>query len=241
MDYSTGDSAAHSPARASGSISERGRVVYIYTIFSTITIRKLGFALALAVMGTISYLAAVYDTFPGDARAIQEFQSLRTSSLDVAARVSTSLAGTVVAAVSIIALSLALLGLKREPDAVAAFLLLVPEGINLAIKELVGRPRPELSLLSSPPVNAAFPSGHSVHAFLILGFLIVLAVEHSRRPWLKATLVGMLAFMVLACGTSRVYLGVHWPSDVIGGYFWGALSLYVIIQVRKMLITRDLQ
>lgn len=88
---------------------------------------------------------------------------------------------------------------------------------NMLLKPLVdrGRPfllRPELSLLVSPPGDASFPSGHTAAAFAA-----VFALKTAGSPlWIPAlALASVIAF-------SRLYLYVHWPSDVLGGILLGA-------------------
>ena len=115
------------------------------------------------------------------------------------------------------------------------------EGINLGLKELVGRARPELSLLASSPDNNAFPSGHAFHVLLLFGLLIFILGQTMETRWLRVSTQGLLGVSILACGASRVYLGIHWPSDVLGGYLLAGLVLVALLWVRKRLIKRGLQ
>ena len=131
--------------------------------------------------------------------------------------------------------------LKRKVDTAAVLLILIFDGLNLALKELVGRSRPDLAIIQSLPENPAFPSGHAFHAFLFFGLLVFIAGEAIGPPWLRRVLQGLLVFMILACGASRVYLGVHWPSDVVGGFLLAALALIAILRVRKKLLSRGLR
>ena len=186
-------------------------------------------------------MAASFDTFPGDEDALKRFQSLRRPWLDEAAVVSSSLATHLVAIVSIVSLSLAFWIVHRRADAAAVLLVFIPEGLNLALKEIVGRPRPEYSLLESAPGNLAFPSGHALHAFLLLGLLIFIVEELVRPLWLRRGIQGLMVFMILACGASRIYLGVHWPSDILGGYLLGGISIVLLLWGRKRLLNRGLQ
>ena len=204
--------------------------------------KQLGLLAALVTIGAICYLAAAHESFPGDEGAIRRFQEFQSEALDIVAIVATSTAQTSVAVVSILALSSIFLLLRRRVDAIATFSILMFHGMNLGLKELVGRPRPPYSILESSPVNPSFPSGHAFHALLFFGFLLIVLVgEEVKSPRLRMTLQGLLVFMILACGASRVYLGVHWPSDVLGGYLVGGFTLVVLLWLRKMLRTRGFQ
>ena len=210
-------------------------------VFSNIRISQIGILAALAIMGAICYLAATFDTFPGDVYVLKKFQGLRNSWLDSAALVASYQANTLVAVTSTPAISLALWLGKRSADAVAVLLVLIADGINFALKVLVDRPRPDFSTLISPPSTPSFPSGHSVHALLLFGLLIIIVGETIKPFWLRTAIQGLLGFMILACGASRVYLGFHWPSDVLGGFLLGGISIVAILWVRKSLVNRGLK
>lgn len=210
-------------------------------LLTNVNIRQIALVAALLVMGAVSLLAAYFDTFPGDEDALRRFQSLRRPWLDDLAVVASSLATLRVSVVSIVVCSVGLWVLHRRADALAVLLVFIPEGLNLALKELVGRPRPEYSLLESLPGTPAFPSGHALHAFLFMGLLMLLVVELVRPLPLRRGIQGFMVLMILACGASRVYLGVHWPSDVLGGYLLAGISMVWLFWARKRLLNRGLR
>lgn len=90
------------------------------------------------------------------------------------------------------------------------------------LKILYDRPRPDLVPHGSFVYSASFPSGHttlSTATFLTLAMLIA-SLEERRRS--KALVYAIAVFVLVGVGLSRVYLGVHWPSDVLGGWLLGA-------------------
>ena len=84
----------------------------------------------------------------------------------------------------------------------------------------------------------SFPSGHSLYALLFGGVLIVLANDLIRPLWIRRWVQLLLAALVLAIGISRIYLGVHWPSDVIGAFLFAGVSLVVILTLRNALVSK---
>ena len=204
-------------------------------------VRLVGALIALAVVGAICYLAATYDTFPWDEDALTAFQSFRSGWLDDAAIAASSFGHVAVAVLSIVMLPIVLWAVRRRADSLAALLVLAADALNQGLKVVVDRPRPEFSLLTSSPSSPAFPSGHSFHAIVLFGLLIVIAGELIKPPRIRRGIQALLCVVILAVGASRVYLGVHWPSDVIGAYVIGGLSLVAILWVRKKLLSRGLQ
>ncbi len=180
-------------------------------------------------------LAGLYDTFPGDAAAMKWLQSHRSSFLDDAAQVTSLPGNRLVAALTVTLLVLALLTFRRWMDALMFASILAPVVVNVALKEVIDRPRPDMTILISPPTSPGFPSGHAEYAAVLFLLLFYLAGELVGPRWLKWPLRIVLVSAILAVGASRVYLGVHWPSDVLGGYLLGGLWVWAVLWARKRL------
>jgi undecaprenyl-diphosphatase len=182
------------------------------------------------------YLAWVFPTFPGDEQALLETQQLRAGWLDTAA-VAVSSLGWFPVSVALIATVATLLWLQgHRVDTMIMLLSMAPMGIGNAIKILVDRPRPDHLLLGSMPGGMGFPSGHAIYATVFCGLLIFLAGQLVRTTLLRRCIQIGLAVLVLLMGATRVYLGVHWPSDVIGGYLFGIMALLGLINLRNQLM-----
>jgi undecaprenyl-diphosphatase len=98
--------------------------------------------------------------------------------------------------------------------------------LNGALKLIIRRPRPERALDFLGQMSWSFPSGHSMASFVtygMLAYLLVLTFRNERRAQVAA--IAAAAFLILSIGFSRMYLGVHYFSDVVGGYTAGALWL----------------
>ena len=94
--------------------------------------------------------------------------------------------------------------------------------ISYVLKTAINRPRPELFQHLAYVTTASFPSGHSMLSattYLTLGALLA-NLQKNRR--VKAYLIGLAIFITIAVGLSRIYLAVHWPTDVLAGWTAGA-------------------
>lgn len=116
------------------------------------------------------------------------------------------------------------LALQRKGHMALYLLLAIGSGIaiSMALKAGFSRPRPDLVPHRSYVYTSSFPSGHAMMSaitFLTMGALLA-GTQESRK--LKAYFLGIAAFLALVVGISRVYLGVHWPTDVLGGWAAGA-------------------
>lgn len=103
--------------------------------------------------------------------------------------------------------------------------------LNQAIKYIVQRPRPiEHRIIDQ--FGYSFPSGHSMVSMAFYGFLIYLIYKNVKNKFLKWGLCTSLSFLIVLIGISRIYLGVHYASDVIGGF---CLSISYLIVYVKMI------
>ncbi|MEU2655711.1 phosphatase PAP2 family protein [Streptomyces sp. NPDC007325] len=114
---------------------------------------------------------------------------------------------------------------------------LVALGVQQALKALVGRDRPEWRDPVDSGSFAAFPSGHAMTAAVVCGLLLWVVALVGREPWRGwGTLAGLAVVSVLGVGFTRLYLGVHWPSDVLAGWLmgWCCVALAVISYRRSL-------
>lgn len=117
-----------------------------------------------------------------------------------------------------------------------AFLILLSTFLmNFGIKYLISRPRPLLDgrLVEVSDGSFSYPSGHSMCALAFYGFNIYLIFKLVKKPWQRWTLIILQLFLILSIGTSRVYLGVHYPTDVVAGYAAGFVWLLLCIVILR--------
>jgi len=185
--------------------------------------------LALAI--ALSVLAAVHDTLPGD-RGIMDWAEGRVfpgETLSDAVRAITS-TEVVLSTGAAVALVLWLRGWRRTAVLLAIALVLLPL-MEAGLKELVDRPRPDPALvdLRASFSSASFPSGHVTSSAFLYGFLVYLSLVLPLAVAARWALAAAAAAVFLLSGPVNVYLGVHWPSDVLGGYVWGTLLLIPLL------------
>lgn len=105
--------------------------------------------------------------------------------------------------------------------------------VNLIIKNIIRRDRPDKINWLITESNFSFPSGHSMMATVFYGFLTYLLYRSNLNKSVKIIILIMMLFLILLIGISRIYLGVHYTSDVIGGFLWGITLLILIIVLTK--------
>ena len=115
----------------------------------------------------------------------------------------------------------------------AAVLLLIATGgsglLVLLLKLHFRRVRPDLPWAFAHEPSYSFPSGHSVLAVVVYGTLLYIGMRRLPRMWERVAVCVVALTLILGIGTSRIYLGVHYPSDVAAGYFVGAVWLGAVI------------
>jgi len=186
----------------------------------------------------IFILAGALATFPGDRAASEAFHQNQSDWLNSAALAVSTLGGKSVAGALMIGLITLLVLTRRRADVLVVFLGAAPILAGIFLKEAVGRARPDYLIIGSEPTSLSFPSGHALFAMVFGGLLIVLASDIIRPVKIRRPIQIGLALLILAIGASRVYLGVHFPSDVLGGYLFGAMALLGLVWLRNRLSNR---
>ncbi|MBQ8682855.1 MAG: phosphatase PAP2 family protein [Selenomonadales bacterium] len=132
------------------------------------------------------------------------------------------------------------IGLCLKRKVLEGIMLVVCSGgsglMTLLLKEIVMRIRPDMMPLITE-TGYSFPSGHSVTAVCFYGYLAFLCWSLGRSQLVRRGSIIAAVCMILGIGISRIYLGVHFPTDVIGGYvgglMWLSLSILVLDYVKQ--------
>ena len=103
---------------------------------------------------------------------------------------------------------------------------------NQLLKRIIARPRPvEHRLIGES--GYSFPSGHSMVSMAFYGLLIYYAYKNIKKVWVRNTVCILLATIIVLIGMSRIYLGVHYPSDVLAGFCISLSYLALFTNVTK--------
>jgi undecaprenyl-diphosphatase len=123
----------------------------------------------------------------------------------------------------------------HKKDAVMfSFIFASAVGLNLFLKELFQRSRPLEALVNEPQYS--FPSGHAMNSFVFYMALTYFVFWHMKNRKLGWFLSFLAVLLVILIGISRIYLGVHYPSDVLAGFLAGLCWLGIVILVDKTLL-----
>tara|TARA_R110000868_G_scaffold261206_2_gene519270 strand:- start:95 stop:832 length:738 start_codon:yes stop_codon:yes gene_type:complete len=133
--------------------------------------------------------------------------------------------------VLVIFLLLSLLVFKRWKYVVQATLVLALATVsNMMLKRFIDRARPGIEHLVSVE-TLSYPSGHAMSAMAFYGFLIFLVTKFKIHKVIKYALIVILMLLILSIGISRIYLGVHFPSDIAGGFIAGFIWVVFCVLV----------
>ena len=197
----------------------------------------------LAAAGYITYeVAVVYETLPLPFdKAVQNFFfSLRGPVQDVIISSITHLSDTV----TIIAFCIVLLILPNRKTYGLPVSLACLGGVAIykPLKHFVLRARPDASLHLVTQGGYSFPSGHSVTSIVFYGLMLYLIQKHCKNEKLKTVLSWICGILAVVIGPSRIYVGVHWPTDVLAGWcLGGGILIIAILILEKIYVKKELQ
>ena len=107
--------------------------------------------------------------------------------------------------------------------------------LNQLLKGILQRPRPtEYRIIEE--TGYSFPSGHSMISMAFYGYLIYLIYKYVKNKYIKWTSIVVLSLLICTIGISRIYLGVHYTSDVLGGFFISISYLVIYISLINRLL-----
>ncbi|SMB90920.1 phosphoesterase PA-phosphatase related [Hymenobacter roseosalivarius DSM 11622] len=210
------------------------RLVAGFLLFLT----EFAITLSLGVLGVVFFLAVSREVFDQDAARF-DAQAFRWAR-DLLGTERQAWVETITFLASrnfITALGLSLIGwflLRRRHRWYSLLIPVVALGsisLNLVLKNFYNRPRPLLPLTSASGLS--FPSGHAMISASFYGLLIYLVYTHVRRPAWRWLLIALLGLLILLIGLTRVYLRVHYATDVLAGFTAGIVWLLIAIPVLR--------
>jgi membrane-associated phospholipid phosphatase len=126
---------------------------------------------------------------------------------------------------------------RVRPAALLAITMLGMAALDLLLKSAFHRPRP-VAFFGPSPSSYSFPSGHAFGALCFYGVLAAIFATRARAKAAKWCIWTVAVFLIGMIGLSRIYLGVHYPSDVIAGYCAGAVWVGAIGFLDRILMDR---
>jgi undecaprenyl-diphosphatase len=210
---------------------------------SATTWLAIGAAIALIAAVTFLELAEVIaaeETRKLDIAILEWMAGHRSGPLTAFFRAATTLGSW--PAISGLTVALCVMAALRRLRRAAATLAIAVIGIPLLVvllKPLYARPRPDVVAHLDFVDSASFPSGHALAASIFFGTLALIASRVIRDDLRRALIVGGALLVIFLVALSRVYLGVHYPSDVLGGVLVGTTWSLLVLLVAHIVVGRQ--
>ena len=145
-----------------------------------------------------------------------------------------------VAAVIAVCVAFLIFAKKKIYGKLMTLNLVIITTLNIIIKNIFKRPRPTAHRIISE-TGYSFPSGHSMVSMAFYGLIIYIVYRYVDNKYLKVTLITLLSLLIFLIGISRIYLGVHYASDVAGAFCISVayLILFTHILSKNKILVRD--
>ena len=188
-------------------------------------------AISAVLFVLLAFLAHNNTPLPGDEAIARWLQGFQAQFLDSVLRTVSFLAETWPTVITVAILALILLIRRRFLEMI--LIIAVPtvvELLNYLLKMIVDRPRPGADLTGG---GLSFPSGHATYAMAFFGFLFFLTPRFIKNTVAARITQAVLALLIVLGGAARIYVGKHWPSDILGSYLFGGTVLLVAALIYK--------
>ncbi|QLE48905.1 phosphatase PAP2 family protein [Nostoc sp. C057] len=200
------------------------------------TIGIVGLTSCLLILFVLAQLAEEVlerDAFRFDTTFLLWLHQFANPNLDNLMLLITNL-GNPTTVVIVVGVNLLLLWWRRYREEARFFLLACLGGfiLNTGLKLFFSKPRPELWHQLISEKSFSFPSGHALGSMVLYGFIAHELATHYPR--FAKFIYSLIVILIAAIGISRLYLGVHWPTDIIAGYGVGFLWLMICITMLKL-------
>ena len=172
-----------------------------------------------------------------DIPALEYSQSLRNPEVDAFATNFTNVGGGVGMPIvaSVLTAWLTFLSRTWRPIVLVGGAALVSTTATTLGKRLVGRTRPDHSEAVPPfETTPSFPSGHTLNTTVVIGVLVYIMCLQFQMLWVRITAITAGAMFIIAMGLSRVFLGHHWMTDVMAGWFLGLAWVCMVILAHRL-------
>ncbi|MEK6301578.1 MAG: phosphatase PAP2 family protein [Acidobacteriota bacterium] len=199
------------------------------------------FVSGLGVYVLMAVLARRYEYFDWDLRLALAIQSFNAPWITQAMVFVSALGRGWLAVALVVGAGVTLIAAGFRTEGVVCMAGLgVGRLVTSLLKLLSGRVRPGSGLVQVFTTfhELSFPSGHAIFFMEFFGFLFFLTYLLAKPGVPRATALVILATLIMLVGVSRVYLGAHWPSDVLGGYLAGGLWLMLMIETYNAAVAK---
>ena len=191
-----------------------------------------------ATAAGLSVLVSVATPLTGEEAILEAVRNAELPLLNQALRSFDCLGSPWLIVASVLALTAVLWARRRRREAMLCLLIIPMELMTLGLREIIDRPRPMLPEWTTIAPSPGFPSGTTLHAVLFFGFIAYLCHIHVRPKKLRIALQASLVLFIAVVSYSRIYLGVHWPTDVLGSWLYGGFFLWVIAAVGLPILSK---
>lgn len=196
----------------------------------------------IIIVGLVSFISFTSSLQNGDLAILDHeinswLHTHRTSSINAVMKGITQMGNVIayVIIIPIIALLLFRYNKNWQHSIETAIILISCFLVNLGLKFHFARSRPDVSLhlVELAEDSFSYPSGHSMTAMAFYGFLMYLSLHYFQAKYTKLFSVLVLSALIFLIGISRVYLGAHYPTDVLAGFLVGLVWLLICINILR--------